>query len=172
MTVWNPNIPLNNNSEKREQRVKHYGQLSPSNATKLHRLQLAKSPAWDVAIKVLIVCLIIDIPILGYFYLVKGVGFWEGVQQLRKEIHTERQLAKNQEVIPVKIYEQNLPPVPQQTIELASQKIEPVMEREVQKGVQKRNAIYSWTNDSGRRVYSNMGFPKDKEYSEPKIEWR
>ena len=32
-------------------------------------------------------------------------------------------------------------------------------------------AIYSWTNERGQRVFSNMGLPKDKKYTDPKIEW-
>ncbi|MDD2462516.1 MAG: nuclease-related domain-containing protein [Desulfobulbus sp.] len=35
-----------------------------------------------------------------------------------------------------------------------------------------RDAIYSWTNESGQRVFSNVGFPKDKPYTDAKIEWR
>ena len=168
MTVWNPNIPLNNNNDKREQRTKHYGQLSASSATRLHRLQLAKSPAWDVAIKVLIVCLIIDIPILGYFYFVKGVGVWEGLQQIRKEIHAERQVAKTQETIPVKNIEKKLTQTHQQPINLQSRKIEPVKE----KVVQKNNPIYSWKKENGYRGYSNVGFPTDEKYTEPQILWQ
>jgi len=40
---------------------------------------------------------------------------------------------------------------------------------------QKKNqpvVIYSWTNDNGQRVYSNKGFPADKKYSNPKVEWQ
>lgn len=34
-----------------------------------------------------------------------------------------------------------------------------------------RSAIYSWTNERGQRVFSNVGLPKDKQYTDPKIEW-
>lgn len=32
--------------------------------------------------------------------------------------------------------------------------------------------IYSWTNERGLRVYSSKGFPDDKHFSDPKIEWK
>lgn len=34
-----------------------------------------------------------------------------------------------------------------------------------------RGAIYSWTSEKGHRISSNVGFPTDKKYSDPKIEW-
>lgn len=34
-----------------------------------------------------------------------------------------------------------------------------------------RNPIYSWTNEKGRREFSNVGFPTNKQYTDPKIEW-
>lgn len=40
---------------------------------------------------------------------------------------------------------------------------------------QKQNqkvAFYSWKNERGQREFSNVGFPKDKQYSDPKIEWQ
>lgn len=33
-------------------------------------------------------------------------------------------------------------------------------------------AVYSWTNERGQRVFSNVGLPKDKQYTDPKIEWQ
>ncbi len=33
-------------------------------------------------------------------------------------------------------------------------------------------AIYSWKNEKGIRVYSNIGFPKNGKYTEGKIEWQ
>ena len=35
-----------------------------------------------------------------------------------------------------------------------------------------KNALYSWTNERGQKVYSNVGFPQDRAYSDQKIEWR
>jgi len=35
-----------------------------------------------------------------------------------------------------------------------------------------QTAIYSWINEKGQKQYSNIGFPKEGKYSEPKIEWK
>lgn len=34
-----------------------------------------------------------------------------------------------------------------------------------------KSAIYSWTNKDGRKIYSNVGFPKDQPYKDGKVEW-
>ena len=39
------------------------------------------------------------------------------------------------------------------------------------KSATNRNPIYSWTNEKGQRVFSNVGFPTNKQYTDPKIEW-
>ena len=60
----------------------------------------------------------------------------------------------------------------QNTIEKPHQENNEKQEVKIQ---QKRNqpvVIYSWTNDNGQRVYSNKGFPADKKYSNPKVEWQ
>lgn len=31
--------------------------------------------------------------------------------------------------------------------------------------------IYSWIDENGHKSYSNIGFPKDKKYTEGKLEW-
>jgi hypothetical protein len=33
-----------------------------------------------------------------------------------------------------------------------------------------RGTIYSWKNERGQRVFSNVGFPTDERYTDPKIE--
>jgi len=43
---------------------------------------------------------------------------------------------------------------------------------EIQQKKKQPVVIYSWTDDNGRRVYSNKGFPADKKYSNPKVEWQ
>lgn len=32
--------------------------------------------------------------------------------------------------------------------------------------------IYSWTNEKGQKMYSNVGFPEDGKYTDPNIEWQ
>lgn len=55
---------------------------------------------------------------------------------------------------------------PQQVNEPNENKIITPKEQTVYKG-----AIYSWTNERGQRVSSNVGFPTDRKYTDPKIEW-
>ena len=54
---------------------------------------------------------------------------------------------------------------------------EPVLKSESQKITTKQSrsksvVFYSWTNEKGQKVYSNVGFPEDGKYTDPKIEWR
>jgi len=35
-----------------------------------------------------------------------------------------------------------------------------------------KNVIYSWKNEKGQKVYSNIGFPEKENYTDPKIEWQ
>lgn len=34
-----------------------------------------------------------------------------------------------------------------------------------------KQLMYSWKNEKGIRVFSNVGFPEDGKYSEGKMEW-
>lgn len=54
---------------------------------------------------------------------------------------------------------------------------EPVLKSESQKVTTKQSrskseVIYSWTNEKGQKMYSNVGFPQDGKYTDPKIEWQ
>jgi len=56
---------------------------------------------------------------------------------------------------------------PQQTVGSSEyQKIKP------KETTKYRSVIYSWTNERGQRVFSNVGLPKGKQYTDPKIEWQ
>lgn len=35
-----------------------------------------------------------------------------------------------------------------------------------------KGAVYSWTNKEGKKVFSNVGFPKDQDFTDAKIEWQ
>lgn len=57
---------------------------------------------------------------------------------------------------------------------IALQKIEDDKKKEERRKEAIRNpkTIYSWTNEKGIRVYSNIGLPEDGKYTDPKIEWQ
>ena len=45
-------------------------------------------------------------------------------------------------------------------------------EKKVIKKEYKPVPVYSWINEKGQKIYSNTGFPEDKKYTDPKIEWQ
>lgn len=57
---------------------------------------------------------------------------------------------------------------------IALKKIEDNKKKEERRreAIRKPKTIYSWTNEKGNRVHSNIGFPKDEKYTDPKIEWQ
>jgi hypothetical protein len=145
------------------------------------------SAGTDLIIKVLIVCAIIDIPIWAYFNLVKGVSFWEGMKQAREKIQanfrgeqepkqliTEQPQPMKMESLPI----EKTPPViePEKRVEYViirepvQQQIVPVRRIPIEQRMAKR-AMYSWTNEKGKKVFSNKGFPEDGNYTDGKIEW-
>lgn len=46
-------------------------------------------------------------------------------------------------------------------------------ERQVVKTKKNGNGqvVYSWTDENGKKVFSNIGFPENKKYTDGKIEW-
>lgn len=137
---------------------------------KIQRLR-SKNPTWELAWRVLIACAIIDLSLWGYFHFVKGMGFWEGLASISKSNKKEEE--KTQKI--VKIYEYQTRQVqPQQMIaenEIKFRKDIENNENIKPKYIVKNDAIYSWTDENGRRGFSNIGFPKDKKYTDPKIEF-
>jgi hypothetical protein len=46
-----------------------------------------------------------------------------------------------------------------------------IAQRQKHEQTEKSQVMYSWKNEKGIRIFSNVGFPEDGNYSEGKIEW-
>lgn len=53
-------------------------------------------------------------------------------------------------------------------VEMVSNKNEPIKSKYQQTN---KSVMYSWKNEQGARVFSNIGFPEDGKYTEGKVEW-
>lgn len=128
--------------------------------------------------RIVIVCLIIDIPIWAYFHFVKGVTVIEGIRQIRKEVELKNKQENSKEIIVTskvsnEILEKESRMAAKVAREIHLQRIE---EEKKQKFVVPRKdskpiPVYSWTNEKGHRTFSNIGFPEDGKYRDGKIEW-
>jgi len=105
-------------------------------------------PTKDLIIKTLIICVIIDIPLGGYFYYKKMHEPPPEKEQkiIKKVTRIERKIIQPRPVTPqqkVQSYQQVYNPIPQRTYRAEPQ----------------RKKLYIWINEKGNKVYSNKGCP-------------
>lgn len=155
------------------------------NQEKIKKLRRTEKPLWGFLWRFFACCVLINLSIWAYFHFAKEVSVREWVQQMRSEI----QAMMNKEDDKTGKYNQNLdtviPDKKEKQDKIARERIgQP--ERQKQRGganltppnasTSKRTgktvAIYSWTNEKGGKVYSNIGFPEGEKYTDPKIEWQ
>jgi len=139
---------LNENQEKISERKRR------------RKLAEMGNPAWAITWRVLLICAAIDLPIWAYFNFVKGVSLWDGLIQTRKEIQAKINPPKEVKINPPKIA------VP------SSFSIAEINRAQLIKNSSSPIIIYSWKKEDGYRGYSNIGFPKDENYTDPQILWR
>lgn len=148
-------IPINKfDQEQEERRVK--------------RPRKRIDPTLGIIIRVLVCCALIDIPIWSYFHFVKGVSMWEGLQQIRNEIQGKNDSQINKQIQSVEFIQQENTKI---VLEKEQKNDDKKMVYPKQEQKNKSQVMYSWKNEKGIRVFSNVGFPEDGKYSEGKIEW-
>jgi len=157
--------------------------FEPKKEGDIQRKKLQKPIKINLVLQVILICAAIDIPIWAYFHFVKGVGFWEGLEQIRKNVQSEK-VEKIRKETNIKLYyqsEKNVIPSTKKEERHYHEIIIPLIQKEVnydQKNiapkriVQRKAVVYSWIDEKGNKALSNVGFPKDGNYTNPKIEYQ
>ena len=153
------------------------------------------NPTWSFVWKFLACCFVLDAGVWGYFAFVEKVPVLVGLQRIQDGIREKREIKKLEEMaksqlarLEIKQKEKKVPSpeeeikrqagiTPQnysekEKIDKHAQEVNKMVAESIAKkdNDKYRGTIYSWISREGKRTYSNIGFPKDGQYTDPKIE--
>ena len=138
--------------------------------------QLRKSDyaLWGIVWRALVCCAVIDLLLIGYFRFFKNLGPIEGLSQWQKTVTAmmRKNEPEQEKTVAVQVTPKPTPIRPKRT-QAVKHHLEEQTARKVRQveAKPKQYVLYSWREESGYRGYSNVGFPKDKPYSDPRVEF-
>ena len=166
---------------------------------KRRRSAKRNNPEWGIIWRILAISAMIDFSLWAYFHYVKGVSIWEGLMQMRSKVQATNSPIRSDHIpfkttssesvkIEPKQYS-NFNNLHQENNRISEnihtgsveyndleekrkkhiEDVNQMISEEMKKRNNSHDQIYSWKSENGYRVYSNIGFPKDGNYTEPLV---
>jgi len=140
--------------------------LDPHAREQRKLLKKKANPMTSFIWRFLACCFVLDACVWGYFTFIEKVPVFVGLQKMREGILENREKQAVNQIAKTDLRQKEIK-VPQDA-ETGKQKTEDQNAGMVDN--KHKGALYSWTNKEGKRSFSNIGFPEDRNYTEGKIE--
>lgn len=158
------------------------------------KLREMENPVWGFMWRFLLCCAVIDIPVWAYFHFMKDDS--SITRKINKRSHyqstkiehyepaekitNDEEISKYKNLIQVEEkhhkeehpIERKIPSDQEKFDDKVNYAAHLIKKRQMEGKDSKRKypgIIYSWKNEKGMKVYSNIGFPKDEKFTEPEM---